>query len=168
MAKEVLKITSTKSGDRITTTINDVNPEATNAQLAQLGTKFNALTSNTYEESNRVTTINVDTEPGGGAKPTPTLTLSQSSIALADVSAIGTSPAITPRISITTNSDGTPYIRYATTGTSSDQFYYIVMTGANEFTPLKGANASTAQTIYVGVTETASYKGVEVAFNITV
>ena len=167
MAKEVLKITSTKSGDRITTTINDVNPEATNAQLAQLGTKFNALTSNTYEESNRVTTINVDTEPGGGAKPTPTLTLSQSSIALADVSAIGTSPAIKPRISITTNSDGTPYIRYATTGTSSDQMYYVAMFG-NQFTPLKGANASTAQTIYVGVTETASYKGVEVAFNITV
>lgn len=167
MAKEVLKITSTKSGDRITTTINDVNPEATNAQLAQLGTKFNALTSNTYEESNRVTTINVDTEPGGGAKPTPTLTLSQSSIAIGDVSAIGTSPAITPRISITTNSDGTPYVRYSSTGSTSDQMYYVAMFG-NQFVPLKGANASTAQTIYIGVTETDSYKGVEVAFNITV
>lgn len=62
MAKSVLKVTSTYAGASVTTTINDVNPAATNAQLAQLGRKFNNLTDNTYEKSEKVTTVNVDTE----------------------------------------------------------------------------------------------------------
>lgn len=165
--RQQLKISTTAGGSNSTKTINNVNPAATNAQLATFATKLNALTTNTYQKSDRVTTVNVDTEPGGGAKPTPTLTLSQASIAITDVSAISASPAITPRVTITTNSDGTPYIRYASTGSSSDAFYYVVMFG-NEFTPLKGANANTAQKIYIGVTETDSYQGAEVEFNITV
>lgn len=61
--KATLRITSTKAGKNITTTINDVNPEATNAKLATLGTMFNALTTNTYSGTEKVITINVDTEP---------------------------------------------------------------------------------------------------------
>lgn len=63
MAKSVLKVIATYAGASVTTTINDVNPAATNANLSQLGRKFNNLTDNTYEKSEKVTTVNVDTEP---------------------------------------------------------------------------------------------------------
>ena len=62
MAKSVLKVIATYAGASVTTTIDDVNPAATNAQLRQLGIKFNELTNNTYEKSQKVTTVNVDTE----------------------------------------------------------------------------------------------------------
>ena len=148
-------------------TIENINPAARHATLAQFGEKIADLTTNTYQKTDRITKVNCDTEPGGGVKPTPTLTLSQSSIAIADMNSISSAPAINPVITITTNSDGRPYIRYTSTGTTNNTLYYVVMFG-NEFTPLKGANANTAQKIYVGVTETDSYKGVEVEFNITV
>lgn len=64
MATTVIKIVGKKSGDSITTTISDVNPSATNAQLATLGTMLNALTTNTYEKTDRITTVNCDTEQG--------------------------------------------------------------------------------------------------------
>mgnify|MGYP003557859404 CR=1 FL=1 len=62
MAKSVLKVIATYAGASVTTTIDDVNPAATNAQLRQLGIKFNELTNKTYEKSQKVTTVNVDTE----------------------------------------------------------------------------------------------------------
>ena len=148
-------------------TIENINPAARNATLAQFGEKIADLTTNTYQKTDRITKVNCDTEPGGGTKPTPTLTLSQSSIALADVSAISATPAINPVITITTNSDGNIYIRYTSTGSTNSTLYYVLMEGT-QFTPLKGANANTAQTIYVGVTETDSFAGAEVEFNITV
>lgn len=173
MAKEVLKITSTKRGNKITTTINDVNPEATNAQLAQLGTKFNALTTNTYEESNRVTTVNVDTEPGGGTKQTPTLTLNRSSWPLDDVVGDIAANGTCNLANVTTNSDGHLYARNPTIGAMANQFapYIALKEGKNTFRVTNMSNEtsiSTTQTLIVGVTETDSYKGVEVEFTITV
>lgn len=76
MAKSDLKIkTTSPQGANMTTTIAYVNPAATNAQLATLGNRINQLTSNIYGHSEKVTTVNVDGEPGGGqALPTFTLT----------------------------------------------------------------------------------------------
>lgn len=156
MASEVLKVTGTKGGANVTSTISDINPEATNAQLAQLGTKFNALTTNLYKESNRITTVNVDTEPGGGTKPTPTLTLSQTSIAASQF----TTGTPTTLCTVTTNSDGNLYVR---------QTAPLYLTQANQTiigTTVTGASVQ-AQTVYIGVTETDSFKGFEVAFEIT-
>jgi len=65
MATTALKITATSNGSKVTTTINDVNPNATNAQLAQLGNKFNAFTTNFYAYSEKITTVNVDTQSDG-------------------------------------------------------------------------------------------------------
>lgn len=62
MATTALKITATRDGSKITTTLSDVNPNATNAQLAELGNKFNAFTTNFYAYSEKITTVNVDTE----------------------------------------------------------------------------------------------------------
>lgn len=64
MARTDLKILSTNAGtgQKITTTISHVNPNANSSLLRQLGTSLNALTTNNYAETNRVQTVNVDTE----------------------------------------------------------------------------------------------------------
>lgn len=57
-----IKIQTTKDGSTSTKTITDVNPAATNTQLATLGTMLTALTTNTYVKTDKVTTVNCDTE----------------------------------------------------------------------------------------------------------
>lgn len=168
MAKEVLKVIGTKNGASVTTTISDVNPEATNAQLAQLGTMFNALTTNTYEESNRVTTVNVDTEPGGGAKQTPTLTLSKTSATRAEIITDMNGGQAT--FTMTTNSDGQYYLRSANQSGQTAYYVYSTLRTSGNTTGVQfniDNDARVPFTLIVGVTETDSYKGVEVEFNIT-
>lgn len=46
----------------ITTTITHVNPEADSTTLRQFGSMLNGLTDDIYVETNRIQTINVDTE----------------------------------------------------------------------------------------------------------
>lgn len=64
MAKTELKLKSTNAatGQNITTTIGYVNPTADSQTLKTFGQKLNAFTTNTYGETDRVQTINVDTE----------------------------------------------------------------------------------------------------------
>jgi len=64
MARTDLKILSTNAGtgQKMTSTISHINPNANSSLLRQLGTKLNSLTTNNYAETNRVQTINVDTE----------------------------------------------------------------------------------------------------------
>lgn len=63
MAKTDLKIKATDSQARsLTSTISYVNPAASNSQLATLGTMINAFTTNVYDHSEKVTTVNVDGE----------------------------------------------------------------------------------------------------------
>lgn len=63
-SKTDLKLSSTSAGgDPITTTISDVNPAASNLTLKTFAQKLNMLTTNTYEETNKVTTVNIDSEP---------------------------------------------------------------------------------------------------------
>lgn len=64
MAKTDLKILSTNAGtgQKMTTTISHINPAANSSLLRELGTKLNSMTTNNYSETNRVQTINVDTE----------------------------------------------------------------------------------------------------------
>ena len=172
MAKENIIITATKSGKTIQKSLTDVNPEATNAQLATFGTMLNALTTNTYQKTDRITKVNCDTEPGGGAKQTPTLTLSRSSRTLGDaVSDIGADGTCN-LANVTTNSDGHLYARNPTIGALANQFapYIALKEGKNTFRVTNMSNAtsiSTTQTLIVGVTETDTYTGKEVEFTIT-
>ena len=64
MAKTELKLKSKNAatGQDITTTLTYVNPNADSATLKTFGQKLNALTTNNYVETDRVHTINVDTE----------------------------------------------------------------------------------------------------------
>lgn len=73
MAKSDLKIkTTSPRGASMTTTVSYVNPYATNQQLATLGNRINQLTDNIYGHSEKVTTVYVDDEEGGG-KTVPTV-----------------------------------------------------------------------------------------------
>lgn len=64
MAKTELKLKSKNvaTGQDITTTLSYVNPNADSATLKTFGQKLNAFTTNNYVETDRVQTINVDTE----------------------------------------------------------------------------------------------------------
>lgn len=69
MAKTDIKLNATDpSGKTTTTSVTYVNPEATNAQLKQLGQMLNAMTENVYESTYRINTIHCDSEAGGGAQ----------------------------------------------------------------------------------------------------
>ena len=64
MAKTSLIISSTDSttGKKLQKTLTDINSAATNDELKTFAQAVNAVTTNTYGESNRVDRINVDTE----------------------------------------------------------------------------------------------------------
>lgn len=64
MPKVDLKIYSTDAaeGKKITTSVTYVNPDASNSVLQSFAQQLNAFTTNTYGETDRVETVNVDTE----------------------------------------------------------------------------------------------------------
>ena len=65
MTTEII-ITSTYNGDKKQSTISSVNPDATNAQLSELGQRINALSGNSY-----VSTTRVDKKDVLEPEPTP-------------------------------------------------------------------------------------------------
>lgn len=64
MPKVDIKLYSTDAaeGKKITTSVPYVNPEASNSVLKEFAQQLNAFTSNTYVETDRVETVNVDTD----------------------------------------------------------------------------------------------------------
>lgn len=149
-------------------TINNVNPNATNAQLATVAAMLTALTNCTYQKTDRITKVNCDTEPGGGTKPEPTLTLSKNTCTKADV---GKSASIA---TITTNSDGVLYARFSYPMNNWEYAQAALTVLENEtpsvlITTANGENEHNTwpQIIYIGVTETDNFQGKEVAYTIT-
>lgn len=64
MPKVDLKLYSTDAaeGKKITTSVTYVNPAASNAVLKSFAQQLNAFTTNAYLETDRVETVNVDTD----------------------------------------------------------------------------------------------------------
>lgn len=64
MPKVDLKLYSTDAaeGKKITTSVTYINPNASNDVLKTFAQQLNAFTTNTYTETDRVETINVDTD----------------------------------------------------------------------------------------------------------
>lgn len=64
MPKTDIKLYSTDAGTgaKITTSVSYVNPNASNAVLKSFAQQLNALTTNGYVSTDRVETINVDTD----------------------------------------------------------------------------------------------------------
>lgn len=185
MAKENIIITSNNDGVIAQKTISNINPAATNAQLAQFGEMIADLTTGQYAKTDRVTKINCDTEPGGGIKPEPTLTLSSYSDTAANVlAALQYSAAMNNYLIndnspiITTNSDGNLYARYVFPADSPGYTLHkpcaaVYPAGDNlklamcACQPNSLDAAQIAGTVYIGVTETDNFAAKEVAFTIT-
>ena len=62
MADISLKLLAQYGGKTITTTISDVNPQASDTVLKTFAQKLNSLTNNSYQQTQKVTTNYLDTE----------------------------------------------------------------------------------------------------------
>lgn len=67
-----INILSTADGKKKQKSITNINPNATNAELSEVGQMINALTTNTYVETVRIDKQNVlEPSPSGGDKTEP-------------------------------------------------------------------------------------------------
>ena len=169
MAKENIIITSNYDGVIAQKTIPNINPTVLNAQLAQFGEMIADLTTGQYVKTDRVTKINCDTEPGGGSKPEPTLTLSTTTATRSQIV-----EGVT--VVISTNSSGLFYVKADPTknnivayGTNGMLTYYFCIQNDEKQIRFKSVDPTTlaAQTVYIGVAETDTFAAKEVAFTIT-
>mgnify|MGYP003390550219 CR=1 FL=1 len=100
MAERQLKLyaQTTDGGTKTTTTtISNVNPQATSATMKSFGQMLNAFTTNTYQKTDLVETTNVDTETVK-LFPQPTIN-----------STIGTISSGMTQVDIKTNSQSAPF-----------------------------------------------------------
>ena len=141
-------------------TIENINPAVNNSTLAQFGEKIADLTTNTYQKTDRISKVNCDTEPGGGTKPTPTLTLDSDFTSIAALGAGGYK-------GYTTNSDGELYARVEMPAGSGDMGIGFAIRKADHRLYYEKIGSPTSIHFFIGVTETDNYKGVEVEYNLT-
>ena len=146
MPKVEVKLSYTTAADKKgTTTISNVNPSAGSAALLQMSQAFNALTTNTYGETNRVETVNLDTEePTPAGKNVRTVTL--------DNTIKGQST------DITIENDGTetlaPVFLYSN---GSSVSAWSVTAVIDEKGKYRGNIPSAATELYIGLAETNDY-----------
>lgn len=101
--KTSMQINFIKNGKSTSKSYTDISSAATNAQLVDFAQGITNLTSNIYSGTKRIEVIDADTEPGGGIKPTPTLSMSVTSMSAA---ALDSAQYTDNGIDIVTNSDG--------------------------------------------------------------
>ena len=100
------------NNETTTTTISYINPEASNSAMKQFAQKLNALTRNTYSESDKIETTNLDLAPDSGQQ-TATLTLAETTITLTEFNAAltGTGGSLGfKEVIITYDGDGQLYV----------------------------------------------------------
>lgn len=168
MPKTDIKLYSTEpSGKATTATISDVNPEATNAQLKTLGQMLNSFTRNRYDKTNRINTIQCDTESGGGSQ-TATITLSPASVDLATLKTELKGSSRLYQFTATYDGDGQLYavvqgnMKYL--GVSApDNNAFRILSASDDAVALITVPA----TIKVRADATDTYKAAEATFTIT-
>ena len=161
MNKTDIKISSTApNGDSMTTTVSDVNPAASNLTLKTFAQKLNMLTNNTYGETNKVTTVTVDTNDD---KPTPTLKLMTGNTGGTEATNITADGETTYNISY--NGDGTIYVKVKDTGRTGSVFYGYYGS-AQTMHRIYTFQASSGAVYEFHATETANYKAVTVEYNV--
>lgn len=102
-----------QSGTTSTTTISYINPEATNSEMKGFAQRLNALTTNTYKESDKVETTNLDNAPDSKELITPTFTLDKTSVSYSSLKTGYVSLLCTSGVTqLTYNGDGIPYAYY--------------------------------------------------------
>ena len=167
------------TGKQVSTTINYANPNALNSTLKTMGQMMNALTTNSYIQTNRTDITFLDTAPPTPAeKPTPTFTYSPNKLTFSRGAAGGPSGVATDDGKVdssgtwnitqtfTYNGDGVLYISPGTSNYSGQ----ITNNGNGTYTVnyTIGSNAQLPVTLKIGATEGSNYKAVEavtVTFN---
>lgn len=79
MNRKIQIVSTNPSAKKQTTTLNYVNPNATDTQLRTMTIMMNALTNNTFESATKIDTTELT------AKVVPTFTISPSTVALSSV-----------------------------------------------------------------------------------
>lgn len=118
MAKVSVAINSTEAatGKKLQKTLTDIRDTASSAQIKNFALALNALTTNNYVETNRISKINVDTETIAVTKTVPTLSLSEFSEGSA---------------TLTYSGDGTPVLKVIS-GTITLEGNTVTASGAGE------------------------------------
>ena len=94
----ILTTTEATTGKKRKRSFSDINPNATNEELKNFAVNFNALTTNQYVETNRVDTINVDTESSGKSFRNLTITGATRGASATITSKIRAGGTITPAV----------------------------------------------------------------------
>ena len=162
MAKTSVILNSTDSnGKKMQTTITNVNPEAASIHLKQMGQMINALTSNTYDSTDRIDKINCDTE----SKPiqaTATLSLTKTAWSIENDHNFGDWGIKTP---ITYNGDGDVYV--ANQNNTTITAYVATYEDTLNLCITQGADGSTPITCTLMSSATDNYKAAELEFTVT-
>lgn len=158
MAKYSAQLVAKSSENKnVTTTLSNVNPETAPAKIKQFAQTLNALTTNTYNETNYIVTTNLDTEaPPVDTRQTPTLTF--------------VAPTLTQVIDryqadVTYNGDGNIYIKRIS-GCANIEMTAIFYPGTGSVVILKGGAQATGGTYAICATGGENYKPIEVEFTL--
>lgn len=158
-----IKAKDMSSGKTVTTSLANVNPEASDSDKLQTAIAMNALTSNLYSSTDLIKTINLDTETEAG-KQTPTLTVALDTLS---ISTHLNNDGSTYRTALTYNGDGELFFG----GWSVEAPGFFVTKSLYEgATYLKFARVQDTPvpcTFKVLATETATYKAAEITVTIT-
>jgi outer membrane protein assembly factor BamB len=162
MAKTSVILNATDSGGKkMQTTITNVNPEASSLHLKQMGQMINALTTNTYDSTDRIDKINCDTE----SKPiqaTATLSLTKTDWNIATDHNFGDFGIQTP---ITYNGDGNVYV--ANQNNDIMTAYVVTQSNTLKLFITQGEDGSTPITFTLMSSATDNYKAAELEFTVT-
>lgn len=150
MPKVDLKLYSlgTQDGKKITSTVNYVNPDANNTVLKTFAQQLNSLTTNVYDSTDRVETMNVDTESsrkqfrnttitGATRGGTATITMNCAdgeSFNPVAMYMTGSSPYTLTYLTLTrTDSGSTTVLKFTTTIPNEHGGIYVGITEKDEF-----------------------------------
>lgn len=159
MAKYSAQLVAKSSENKnVTTTLSNVNPSTAPAKIKQFAQTLNALTTNTYNETNYVVTTNLDTEaPPVDTRQTPTLTLSNPP----------TLAQVKERYQgdVTYNGDGNVYVKRIS-GCENIEMTAIIYPPSSNVVILKGGTQSTGGTYAICATGGTNYKPIEVEYTL--
>lgn len=156
-----LKATAAGTGKSVTTTVTNLNPEASKPVIKEFARRLNLLTTNTYEETDYIERTNLDTDVD--TRPVPTLSVANVP-SLADIN--NNSGAARSVLNITYNGDGVTYA-YRKSGCEKIAFS---MYSNTEIVIHKNSDSSsivaTGGKFILAATGTDNYQPVEVEYTI--
>lgn len=161
MAKYSAQLVAKSSENKnVTTTLSNVNPETEPVKIKQFAQTLNALTTNTYNETNYIVTMNLDTE--ADTRQTPTLTYVAPTLAQVQEKY---------RYDVSYNGDGNIYVKRISGCINMEiatNFTENAETGAVRNTvTFYGPQATAGGTFAICATGTDNYKPIEVEYTIT-